>query len=169
MFATATMIAGLAVSCAAQDKVKVQMKDAQGKSVGTLTVMAHGDGAHITGQVRNLPQGGHAIHIHEAGTCTAPDFKSAGAHFNPAAKKHGDLNPEGKHAGDLPNITVGSNGRAKIDVMVHGVTMAAGANSLLKPGGTAVVIHAKEDDRKTDPAGNAGDRIACGVIARAGS
>jgi superoxide dismutase, Cu-Zn family len=146
--------------------VKVQLKDAKGKNVGTATLMAHGDGVHINGQLRNLPPGVHAMHIHDTGSCEAPDFKSAGAHFNPSAKKHGDMNPEGHHAGDLPNITVAENGRVKLDQMVNGVTLGEGPNSLLKAGGTALVVHAKEDDRKTDPAGNAGDRIACGVITR---
>jgi superoxide dismutase, Cu-Zn family len=174
---TMTAALALAFSAAAADKakdkgkskdadVKVQLKDAKGQNVGSATLMAHGDGVHITGQVRNLPAGVHAMHIHDTGSCEAPDFKSAGAHFNPTAKKHGDMNPEGHHAGDLPNITVETNGRAKLNQMVNGVTLGEGPNSLLKAGGTALVIHAKEDDRKTDPAGNAGDRIACGVITR---
>lgn len=115
--------------------------------------------------VTNLSPGVHAIHIHEAGKCDAPDFKTAGGHFNPANKQHGMQNPEGHHAGDLPNLTVGANGKGTFKSTIQDVTLAGdGANSLFHAGGTSVVIHEKADDMKTDPAGNAGARIACGVI-----
>ena len=113
----------------------------------------------------NLSPGVHAIHVHEAGRCDAPDFKAAGGHFNPENKKHGIENPEGHHAGDLPNLTVGANGKGTFKTTIPGVTLAGdSATSLLKVGGTSVVIHEKADDMKTDPAGNAGARLACGVI-----
>ena len=98
--------------------------------------------------------------------CDAPDFKTAGPHFNPESKKHGLQNPDGPHAGDMNNFTASKNGRAKATITNDRVTLGQGANSLLANGGVALVVHAKADDMKTDPAGNAGDRIACGVITK---
>jgi Cu-Zn family superoxide dismutase len=98
------------------------------------------------------------------GKCDPPDFKSAGPHFNPDNKKHGSKNPDGPHAGDLPNFDVGPDGTAKVSVVAPNVTLGDGPNSLFHPEGTALVIHEKADDYMTDPAGNAGARIACGVV-----
>jgi Cu-Zn family superoxide dismutase len=115
--------------------------------------------------VANLSPGVHAIHIHTVGKCDAPGFTTAGGHFNPANKKHGTMSPDGHHAGDLPNLTVGANGKGVFKTTIQDVTLAGeGATSLFHAGGTSVVIHEKEDDMKTDPAGNAGARMACGVI-----
>ena len=114
----------------------------------------------------DLPPGVHAFHFHAKAQCDAPDFKSAGPHFNPDGKKHGLENPEGHHAGDMNNFTVSTKGRAKVKVVNKDVTLGDDSHSLFSNGGTALVIHASPDDMKTDPAGNAGDRIACGVITK---
>jgi superoxide dismutase, Cu-Zn family len=139
--------------------------DAKGQSVGQAKFTATKGGVQMSVTVANLSPGVHAIHIHDAGKCEAPGFTTAGPHFNPANKKHGMQNPEGHHAGDLPNLTVGANGKGTFKSTIQDVTLAGdGATSLFHAGGTSVVIHQDADDMKTDPAGNAGVRMACGVI-----
>ncbi len=148
-------------------KTSVELKDAQGKSVGTATLWSKtGTGVVLKLDLRDLPPGEHAVHFHGKAQCDPPDFKSAGPHFNPDGKKHGLENPEGHHAGDLKNFTVNAKGKAKVEVFDKDVTLADDSHSLFSNGGTALVIHAKADDMKSDPAGNAGDRIACGVITK---
>jgi Cu-Zn family superoxide dismutase len=140
------------------------IKDVQGKQIGTATLTEGADGVRIALDISKLPPGAHGLHIHSVGKCEAPDFKSAGPHFNPDAKKHGMKNPDGPHAGDLSNVEVGADGTVKTAVTTKLVTLGAGRNSLFQEGGTALVIHADPDDERTDPAGNSGARIACGVI-----
>lgn len=152
------------VGAIAAEKKVVELKDAKGQSVGTATLSSKKDGVAIKLDLTGLPPGEHVAHFHQNAKCEAPDFKSAGPHFNPEGKKHGLRNPEGHHAGDLPNFTVKPDGKAKVALMSKDVTLTEGAHSLFTNGGTALVIHAKADDMKTDPAGNAGDRIACGEI-----
>jgi Cu-Zn family superoxide dismutase len=158
-----------AVSIEAQERATAKMINTSGATVGTATITptVRGTGVLINITLNGLPAGTHALHIHTVGKCDTPDFVSAGGHFNPEGKEHGTQNPKGAHAGDLPNVEFLARGEDHVSVAVGGVTFGPGPNSLFHPGGTALVIHASPDDNKTDPAGNAGARIACGVIEKA--
>lgn len=145
--------------------VTVELKSAEGQNVtGTLTFSPAADGVAVSGEITGLTPGKHGFHVHEKGDCAAPDFTSAGGHFNPAQKEHGAPADEQHHAGDLGNVEAGSDGKVQVDATIPNVTLEAGAeNSVLDK---AIVVHAKEDDLKSQPSGNAGDRVACGVIAK---
>jgi len=151
-------------SAAATSPATAEVKSADGKDVGTVTLTQTRSGVRLTGSLKGLPPGERALHVHSVGKCEPP-FTSAGPHFNPAQKKHGKLNPEGHHAGDMDNITIPASGNLTLKIVNKDITLEKGKpNSVFQEGGTAVVIHAAKDDYTTDPTGNAGDRIACGVV-----
>ena len=145
---------------------EANLKDKDGKEVGRATFIQTKEGLRVAVTGYRLPPGPHGIHIHAVGICQPPEFSSAGAHFDPTGKKHGLENPQGPHAGDLPNLMVAASGEGGIDITTKRVTLEAGPSSLFREGGTSLVIHANADDQKTDPSGNSGGRIACGVIVR---
>jgi Cu-Zn family superoxide dismutase len=154
---------------AAKDKTKpviVSLQNGQGKAVGTATLSQTAGGVSIKLNVHDLTPGDHGMHVHQTAKCEGPDFKSAGGHFNPDGKHHGLQSPEGPHAGDIPSITVDVKGKSKATVVAPNVTLTDGPHSVFTGGGTALVIHAKPDDGKTDPTGNSGDRVACGTITK---
>jgi superoxide dismutase, Cu-Zn family len=142
------------------------LRNAQGTVVGHARLTQEPGGVRLEVDVSRLTPGLHGFHIHAVGTCEPPGFTSAGGHFNPDGKQHGHKNPAGPHAGDLPNLMVGPDGSGRADLAAPDVTLAGGAHSLFQPGGTSLVIHADPDDERTDPAGNSGARVACGVITR---
>ena len=145
---------------------RAELKNAEGKPVGGATFEPTARGVLIRASLTGLPAGTHAIHIHEVGRCDPPKFESAGGHFNPTGRKHGLLDPDGPHAGDLPNLHVPESGRLTVEMLAPHATLGSGKADLLAGKGTALVVHAGADDYRTDPAGNAGDRIACGVVGR---
>ncbi len=153
----------LASSALAAGTASAVLKDASGKEVGSATLTSTPSGALLSLTLTGVPPGVHALHIHAVGKCEPPDFKSAGPHFNPDQTKHGIMNQEGPHAGDLPNLHVPGDGKLEVEFLDPAVTLSQEA-ALLDADGSAIVIHAGADDYTTDPAGNAGDRIACGVI-----
>jgi Cu-Zn family superoxide dismutase len=143
-----------------------ELKNANGQTVGMATFTEGAGGVRIVMEVKGLPPGAKGVHIHEVGKCEGPQFASAGGHFNPEKKQHGTMNPQGAHAGDLPNVTVGADGSGRLETTTNRVTLGGGASSLFDADGSALVIHAAADDFLTDPTGNSGGRTACGVIVK---
>ena len=155
------------VSCAGKPitKLDVEMYNTDGDSLGIIKMSEQASGVKLNVDLSRLPAGEHAIHIHDKASCKAPNFKSAGDHFNPNKKEHGLLHPKGAHDGDLPNLIVEDDGKVKAELMAAKVTLKEGLKmSLISKEGTAIVIHEKKDDGMSQPAGNSGDRIACGEI-----
>jgi superoxide dismutase, Cu-Zn family len=159
------ILAGVIAGKALAETAHAELLNDQGKKVGAATLEETPHGVLISLDLDGVPPGTHAFHIHEVGKCE-PGFKSAGGHFNPTDKKHGVLSAAGMHAGDLPNLNVPESGKLKVDVFAAGVTLGPGKNSLLDADGSSLVIHAGPDDYKSDPAGEAGARFACGVIVK---
>jgi Cu-Zn family superoxide dismutase len=149
---------------AAAQTAKATLKTADGKDAGAATLTQTPSGVLIALAVKGLPAGEHAFHVHAVGKCEPP-FTSAGGHFNPEGRKHGMLAADGHHAGDMPNLHIPASGELAVEVQNASITLEKGKpNSAFGPNGTALVIHAGKDDYKTDPTGDAGGRIACGVI-----
>lgn len=141
-----------------------QLRNATGEAVGVVAFTERPGGLTLSVSVGGLTPGLHGMHLHETGACSAPDFRSAGGHFNPEGRRHGRRNPDGPHAGDLPNLRVGDDGSADTAFIVDRAFIGTGARSLFHPGGTALVLHAGPDDERTDPSGGSGERVACAVL-----
>jgi superoxide dismutase, Cu-Zn family len=167
-----TLAAALAaVGCLVAAEAQAQganavLIDPDGKEIGNVALSEVAQGVRIFAQAANVPAGVHAFHIHETGQCDPPDFESAGDHYNPADKQHGWDNPEGHHAGDFANVHVPEDGGLEIEYFTDAVTLGEGDTTLFDDDGSAIVLHEGEDDYRTDPTGEAGPRIACGVIAK---
>jgi superoxide dismutase, Cu-Zn family len=142
-----------------------QINDSTGRTIGTATFVENAAGdLTVTVEASGLTPGKHGLHVHAVGSCVGPDFTTAGGHFNPLSKRHGLQTSDGAHGGDLPNLIVGADGRGRFSMTVASMKLSAGVLSLMDPDGSALVIHAAEDDGMTDATGNSGGRIACGIV-----
>lgn len=161
----ALLVAGAAAAAAAdQDVIPIiEIRKADGAVVARAILWPANEGVEVRVQAAGLPQGEYGVHIHAVGRCDAPGFESAGAHWNPAARQHGKLNPQGHHLGDLDNLVVDAEG-GRLEFSVRGATLHGGEHPIVDADGASVVIHANPDDYRTDPSGNSGARIACGVL-----
>ncbi|MBT2135122.1 superoxide dismutase family protein [Croceibacterium sp. LX-88] len=144
---------------------QASLRLANGQPAGTAQVLANGSQVNVTVALTGISPGVHGMHLHTTGSCDAPEFTSAGAHLNPGHREHGTDNPAGSHLGDLPNVTIGANGTGSASATLHGTRDEVLAQ-LFDADGTAIVVHASADDYRTDPSGNSGGRIACGVLTR---
>ena len=140
------------------------LRDAAGRTVGTANASQTSGGIKISIEGTSLPSGPHGVHLHANGSCIPPDFTSAGAHWNPSGRQHGRQNPAGAHEGDLPNLLIGTDGRGSLEYLIPGADMSESEHPLLDADGTALVVHVSADDHRTDPSGNSGGRIACGLF-----
>jgi Cu-Zn family superoxide dismutase len=166
------LVAGLlAAGCAGtvaptESTARAQLRNAAGQTVGTATFTQVGKGIRVALEAQGLPPGIKAVHVHAVGRCDPPDFATAGSHFNPQGRQHGAQNPQGPHVGDLPNVIIGADGTGRLESTTELLTLQRASNSLFDADGSALVVHAAPDDFRTDPTGNSGARIACGVVTR---
>ncbi|WP_138752817.1 superoxide dismutase family protein [Paenibacillus sinopodophylli] len=165
LLSTQSAAAAMAMSNSEPTALLIPIINSEGKQIGAAQLVQKADKVFVHIEAEKLAPGMHGVHFHSVGKCDTPDFKSAGDHFNPLSKQHGFNNSKGYHSGDLPNIEVGADGKVIANIASADVTLQQGKpNSLLKEDGTAIIIHEKADDYVTDPSGNSGNRIACGII-----
>ena len=158
---------GLMVGCSMAtpgSRASAALKDKDGKVVATAMLSERPGGVLVRVEAKGLTPGLHAVHVHAVGKCDGPAFTSAGGHFNPAGKKHGLKSADGPHAGDLPNMLIGKDGAGRFEALTDQFTLRAGGLSVFDADGSAIVVHAGADDNMTDPTGNSGDRVACGIV-----
>lgn len=163
-FAAIAMFVGCASAQDSSPRAGAELRKADGQIVARAAVTPNSQGLHLQIEATGLPPGTYGAHIHTTGRCDAPDFASAGGHWNPMSRQHGSENPQGSHMGDLPNLVVAANGRGTLSADIPHGTLRGGDHGVLDADGAAVVIHAGPDDYRTDPSGNSGARVACGVL-----
>ena len=146
------------------ESVSAQLRDSGGQVVAQATAEEVGDGIRVRVEAAGLAPGAYGAHVHMVGRCDGPGFATAGGHWNPTGRQHGKDNPQGMHKGDLPNLLVGTDGRGSFEYTIPDASLTGGGNPLLDADGAALVVHQSPDDFRTDPSGNSGNRIACGVL-----
>ncbi len=155
---------GTGVAAGGTATAQTQLRDAAGRALANATITQQAGGLAVAVSASGMQPGTYGIHVHAVGRCEAPGFTSAGSHWNPTDQQHGLQNPQGPHRGDLPNLVVGANGQGTLQYLIRGARLGDTAGALMDADGAALVIHAGVDDMRTDPSGNSGDRIACGVL-----
>lgn len=145
-------------------EANARILDSGGRQLALASAVQQNDGLRVSVTASGLRSGTYGLHVHAVGRCDAPDFTSAGPHWNPTMRQHGSQNPQGPHRGDLPNLIVGANGQGEIAFTIPDARISGGVGGMLDADGAAIVVHAGPDDYRTDPSGNSGARIGCGVF-----